>query len=308
LSATCLGPYLMFRAFSFARVSLQLPPRLKLTEKLEKANTKAYIARLNLLEKVWYYLTTHKKKNIFFGTLLGFAYHYDLHGGIFRWFTVVTPAQRVSRILLKKKLRPNDRYCVEPESSLNPAVKQSLQEFFLEHDRELDKGLPRGLLVDIAKEFKWVEDRDKYIGAFYWESGFRNEAKQKKSSMRIDQFLKFFEEMKEKTALPEDQLLALFLQAVPQKLQAIKALEQERKGKTAKKEAETREKAVQVFTQAGKPLNPELEELEVLQEQLFEDFKAVAEKQIKSLADMKRMKALEQTFIAKEQHRSKIYF
>lgn len=297
----------MLRAFSFARVSLKLPPRLKITEKLEKANTKAFISRLNLLEKVWYYLTTHKKKNIFFGTLLGFAYHYDLHGGIYRWFTVVTPAQRVSRIILKKKQRPNDRFCVEPESPLNPDTKQGLQEFFLEQDRDLVKGLPRGLLVDIAKELKWVEDRDKYIGAFLWESGFRNEAKQKKASMRIDQFLKFFEEMKAKTSLPEDQLVTLFLQAVPPKLQAIKAREQERKGKTAQKEAETREKTIQVFSQAGKPLNPELEELEVQQEQLFQDFKAVAEKQMKGLEDVKRMKALEQTFIAREQHRSKIY-
>jgi hypothetical protein len=162
-------------------------------------------------------------------------------------------------------------------------------------------------MVEIATELKWVQDRDKYIGGFLWESGFRKEVRQKKASMRLDQFLRFFEEMKRKTNLPEDQLLALFMQAVPAKLQAVKARENERKGKTAKKETETRERTMQVFTQAGKPLNPELEELEVQQEQLVETFKELSEKPVKSLADMKRMKALEQAFITKEQHRSKIY-
>jgi hypothetical protein len=297
----------MLRAFSFTRITLKFPARTKLTEKLEKANTKAYIYRLNLFQKAWYYLTTHKKKNIFFGALLGIAYHYDLHGGIYRWFTVVTPAQRVSNIILRKKQRPNDRFCVEPETSLQPDVKKDLVDFFLECDRGLERGLPRGLMVEIATELKWVQDRDKYIGGFLWESGFRKEVRQKKASMRLDQFLRFFEEMKRKTNLPEDQLLALFMQAVPAKLQAVKARENERKGKTAKKETETRERTMQVFTQAGKPLNPELEELEVQQEQLVETFKELSEKPVKSLADMKRMKALEQAFITKEQHRSKIY-
>lgn len=297
----------MLRAFSFQRISLKTPPRLNITEKLVKLNRKEYIRRLNPFEKVWYYLYTHKKKNIFFGMILGIAGHYDLHGKIYRGLTVVTPAERARRMIMKKKQNLNERYCREPETSLKEEAGKQLVEFFLECDRELEKGLPRGLLVDIAEELKWVGEKDKYIGGFLWESGYRKEPKQKKSGMSLEQFLGFFENMQEKTGIAEDQLLPAFFEAATGKIAALKEKELAKRSKTTEKEVESREKARQAFVQAGKPLNPELEELEVQQEKLLETFRALWEKEPKSATDVRRLVAMEQTFINKEKLRSKIY-
>ena len=126
-----------------------------------------------LHQRLWFNLRYHKKKSILFGFCAMLDAYYGIHSRIYARLTAQTLHQRLTKKIYKEMYPPSHAYCGEVQSTLPPAAKEVLIDYFLSTEAEVLRGLPRSMVVEFALRHELIDKEDKFLSRFYSASGFR---------------------------------------------------------------------------------------------------------------------------------------